>query len=66
MRRKLVAGNWKMNGGLAANARLLDRLAGGVDGRRTADACRMRAVPIPGAGAGRIDGNLPFDGVRRT
>lgn len=27
MRRKLVAGNWKMNGGLAANARLLDRLA---------------------------------------
>ena len=27
MRHKLVAGNWKMNGGLAANARLLDRLA---------------------------------------
>ena len=27
MRGKLVVGNWKMNGGLAANARLLDRLA---------------------------------------
>ena len=27
MRLELVAGNWKMNGGLAANARLLDRLA---------------------------------------
>jgi len=27
MRRKLVAGNWKMNGDLATNARLLDRLA---------------------------------------
>jgi len=27
MRRKLVAGNWKMNGDLAVNARLLDRLA---------------------------------------
>ena len=27
MRHKLVAGNWKMNGGLAANARLLGRLA---------------------------------------
>src|SRR6266550_6662501 len=27
MRTKLVVGNWKMNGGLATNARLLDRLA---------------------------------------
>ena len=27
MRRRLVVGNWKMNGGLAANARLLGRLA---------------------------------------
>jgi triosephosphate isomerase (TIM) len=27
MRDKLIVGNWKMNGGLAANARLLDRLA---------------------------------------
>ena len=27
MREKLVVGNWKMNGGLASNARLLDRLA---------------------------------------
>jgi triosephosphate isomerase len=29
MRGKLVVGNWKMNGGLAENARLLDRLVGG-------------------------------------
>jgi len=29
MRGKLVVGNWKMNGGLASNARLLDRLASG-------------------------------------
>ncbi len=29
MRGKLVIGNWKMNGGLAANARLLSALAGG-------------------------------------
>jgi triosephosphate isomerase len=29
MRHKLVAGNWKMNGGLVANARLLGRLASG-------------------------------------
>ena len=29
MRGKLVVGNWKMNGGLAANARLLDRLVTG-------------------------------------
>jgi triosephosphate isomerase len=27
MRNRLVVGNWKMNGGLAANARLLERLA---------------------------------------
>jgi triosephosphate isomerase len=30
MRARLVAGNWKMNGGLAANARLLDALKAGV------------------------------------
>jgi triosephosphate isomerase len=29
MRSKLVVGNWKMNGGLAANAKLLDRLVSG-------------------------------------
>ena len=36
MREKLIVGNWKMNGDLAANARLLRRLAGGwhaVNGR---------------------------------
>ena len=65
MRRKLVAGNWKMNGGLASNARLLDRLACEWTARRTADARRMRAVPIPRAGAGRIDGNSGRWGAQR-
>jgi triosephosphate isomerase (TIM) len=32
MRRKLVAGNWKMHGSLAHNAVLLERLKGGVSG----------------------------------
>lgn len=32
MRQKLVAGNWKMHGNLASNARLLDALVAGVGG----------------------------------
>lgn len=32
MRKKLVAGNWKMHGGLQANAALLDQIAGGLPG----------------------------------
>ncbi len=32
MRRKLIVGNWKMNGSLASNAGLLDALARGVTG----------------------------------
>ena len=45
MRLELVAGNWKMNGGLAANARLLDRLASewSDEDRRTLVVC----VPSP-------------------
>ena len=45
MRRKLVAGNWKMNGGLASNARLLGRLASEWAGAspRTLAVC----VPAP-------------------
>ena len=42
-RQQLVAGNWKMNGGLVANARLLDRLASGWTGRDT----RALAVCVP-------------------
>ena len=45
MRGKLVVGNWKMNGGLAANAALLGALAGGLEARRRAarsrSACRI-------------------------
>ncbi len=45
MRHKLVAGNWKMNGGLAANARLLARLSSEWTEReaRTLTVC----VPAP-------------------
>ena len=45
MRRELVAGNWKMNGGLEPNARLLGRLAGewGDKERRALAVC----VPAP-------------------
>ena len=32
MRRKLVAGNWKMNGRLAANESLVQAVAAGVQG----------------------------------
>jgi triosephosphate isomerase len=42
-RQQLVAGNWKMNGGLVANARLLDRLASGWTGRDS----RALAVCVP-------------------
>ena len=45
MRDKLIVGNWKMNGGLATNARLLDRLASEWrgDGKRALAVC----VPTP-------------------
>src|SRR6478609_3618363 len=34
MRRKLVAGNWKMNGSLAANTELLNGIKSGLDNPR--------------------------------
>jgi triosephosphate isomerase (TIM) len=43
MRRKLVAGNWKMNGGRAANANLLGRLAAEWTGAQP----RALAVCVP-------------------
>ena len=43
--KKLIAGNWKMNGSLAANAALLDALAQGLD---HAPACEVAVcVPAP-------------------
>jgi len=50
MHGKLVVGNWKMNGGLAANAKLLDRLVSGVQsssGSAAADAARALGVCVP-------------------
>jgi triosephosphate isomerase len=45
MRGKLVVGNWKMNGGLAVNARLLDRLVSGW--HPTAGCLLAVCVPYP-------------------
>jgi triosephosphate isomerase len=42
--KKLIAGNWKMNGSLAANAALLDALAQGL---ATAPAACEVAVCVP-------------------
>ena len=44
MRRKLVVGNWKMNGSIAANASLLAGVSGGVNGPGAA--CAV-CVPAP-------------------
>ena len=43
MRDKLIVGNWKMNGGLASNARLLERLASEWQKARK----RVLAVCVP-------------------
>ena len=54
MRGRLVVGNWKMNGGLQANAALLEALRGGLEA--AAERPRsggLRAVSLPGAGARR-------------
>ena len=45
MRRKLVAGNWKMHGGLARNRDLLDSLVQAVGKGGSAD-CAV-CVPFP-------------------
>jgi triosephosphate isomerase len=45
MRRKLVVGNWKMNGSLAANAALLDALKAGVHGDGAADCAVCAPAP---------------------
>ena len=45
MRRKLVAGNWKMNGSLAQNAGLLDAVRSGAEKLRNVD-CAV-CVPFP-------------------
>ena len=47
MRASLVVGNWKMNGGLAANARLLDALVTGFPGDDAGETPRELAVCVP-------------------
>ena len=67
MRGKFVVGNWKMNGGLAANAALLAELAAGWKARaraaRSRCVCRTRIWRRLGAALAR-DGRLR--GARRT
>ncbi|MDP3669787.1 MAG: triose-phosphate isomerase [Telluria sp.] len=46
MRRKLVVGNWKMNGSRAANATLLSGIVAGLDGSGAGAACAV-CVPAP-------------------
>lgn len=46
MRRKLVVGNWKMNGSRAANATLLSGIVAGLDGSDAGAACAV-CVPAP-------------------
>ncbi len=65
MRDKLVVGNWKMNGGLAANARLLDRLVTGGQ----PDPAHALAVCVPFPYAGQAQAALSGSAVawgRRT
>ena len=45
MRQKLVAGNWKMNGGLSVNSQLLQEVVSGVAGLR--DVAVAVCVPFP-------------------
>ena len=45
MRQKLVAGNWKMHGGLKSNLQLLQGVVAGVDGLRGMSAAVC--VPFP-------------------
>ena len=45
MRQKLVAGNWKMNGGLSVNSQLLHEVVSGVAGLR--DVAVAVCVPFP-------------------
>jgi triosephosphate isomerase len=45
LRKRFVIGNWKLNGGLAANALLLEALAAGVIGK-TGSSCAV-CVPTP-------------------
>ena len=55
-KKKLIAGNWKMNGSLAANEALVKALLAGVgDAGLRGRGVRAGAVPGAGAGAGAPD-----------
>ncbi|RYH46090.1 MAG: triose-phosphate isomerase [Alcaligenaceae bacterium] len=54
MKKKLIAGNWKMNGGLAANEALLTALLGGLKAQPACDV----AVAVPAAYLAQVQGLL--------
>ena len=58
MKRKLIAGNWKMNGSLAANAALLQGIRGGLKH----PACDI-AVCVPAAYLAQCQGLLDGSGI---
>ena len=68
MRRKLVVGNWKMNGGLAFNARLLDALASAWTAERAAARAVGVCVPYPylGQAQAALTGTSVFWGAQNV
>lgn len=58
MRRTLIAGNWKMNGNLAANAGLIDGLRAGAD----ALACEL-AICAPAPYLAQLEDSLSGSGI---
>jgi hypothetical protein len=64
--KKLIAGNWKMNGSLAANEALVKALRAGLQGAQPLRRGRVRAGALPGAGAGAAAANSAWIWVPRT
>ncbi len=66
MRKRLVVGNWKMNGGLAANAALLAALV--RDWKSPPDRANrgVRPVSVPGQAQAALARHARWVGERRT
>ena len=66
MRGRLVVGNWKMNGGLAANAALLRRWPRGWKPATGADVAVCVPFPYLAQAQAALAGTAGAAGVRRT
>lgn len=68
MRKKLVAGNWKMHGGLAANANLLDALSAHAKapGLNGVDVAVFVPFPYLAQAQGRLDGSSILWGAQNV